>query len=475
MSDSIPNRFAGTYVRELVNIDPTNSWYGYKYFGQFNRKAYVSAQKAAEARWKTENNQAKRSNHKMGLLFCIKKFGKRAFRSRVLEWRGGDDFDELQLWVDPEEIRLIAEGGGPFRGLGTKSTLNLTHGGQGAHFASFEARNAMVWEEFCNELLKYEAANNSTLVPRAFVSESGYKLGKQLAVVRRGQMWKGTQYESERRAWLESKKRWHWNAKDSEEWRQSAASRSKARYDVHEFVEAASIRTKEQWANAPDEIRKQWCESLSKAHSTPQYIQAASVRKIAWWTTFSEEARQQFCQALSDSHTPESIAKQVASHAKNTAARHDETRSTLEESQLEEFEKKLAENKASVARRQQQLEELRKIPGWEHAKWEDLKRARDAGVIANGRLPTTAFSSSYEQQKHQLSILRKIPGWEKSNHADLKRARDEGVMPDLRKQKRPILATAPEPTETPPPAEEPKPEKKPLWWLDSGSDEEDEK
>jgi hypothetical protein len=511
MSESIPNRFAGTYVRELVNIDPSNPWYGYKYFGQFNRRAYVSAQKAAEARWRAENSDALRNHDKMGLLFCIKKFGKGAFRNRVLEWRGGDDGDELQIWVDTEEIRLIAEGGGPFRGIGTKSTLNLTHGGQGAHFASHEAKNAMAWKEFCNELLKYETANDSTLVWKDFESESGYRLGAQVSVVRQGQMWKGTKYESEREAWLESRKRWHWstswNSLDDAEkalrkqklsdshstlqYIEAASIRSKQQWanasdetreqwcqslsDGHsteEYLEAASARGKQKWANATPDIRQQWCKALSDAHSTPEYLEGASIRSKNMWANCTEEARKQWCQTLSKSHTPENIARQVSALAKTTASRHEKTRAILTGAELEQFDKKIANTKASHDRQRQKLQELRKVPGWETANEADMKRARAEGVLADGR-GSKKFSSSYEQQKHQLSILRQIPGWEKSNHFDLKRARDEGVMPDLRKQERPILATASEPAETPPPPEEPKPEKKPLWWLDSSSDEED--
>ena len=463
--EEVPKRHAATYVRELLNIDPSDPSYGSQYFGQVHRKAYVSAQAAAEARWRSEDTDALRLDKKIGLMFVIKKYGKDALVNRVLDSRSGEDGKSLQEWVDAEEIRLIAEGGGPFKGLGTKTTLNLTHGGQGAHFAALEALNGAAWDEFCRELLEYEAVNKSTLVRQDFVSTSGYRLGSQLAVVRKGQLWKGTKFEREREVWLESRKRWFWKAKKSEEWLRTLGDRTAAWFaslsaeeraihnqktsDSHstpEYVEAAAARGRSQWETVDDETRVGWCKALSLAHSTVEYVSAASERSKQQWQTADEETTRSWTKAMSQAHSnPCVIAKAAAARLKTDTARHDIVKASLNVTALKEFDKKIAANKSSVARRRQQLEELRKVSGWEEAKCKDLKTAFDAGVLANGKSAVTKFSSSSEQKKHHLSILRQVPGWEAAVHKDLKRAREEGVLPDLRKRKRPILATAPEP------------------------------
>jgi hypothetical protein len=77
------------------------------------------------------------------------------------------------------------------------------------------------WELFCCEMEKYVCANNSSLVPTNYVNPTTkYNLGKELSVVRRGQLWRGYPDELQRKRWLESLPGWAWKAQKTTEFRE---------------------------------------------------------------------------------------------------------------------------------------------------------------------------------------------------------------------------------------------------------------
>jgi len=108
-------------------------------------------------------------------------------------------------------------------------------------------------------------------------------------------MWKGMSDEADIVAWAEALPKWHWDGRESEEYK------------------ARSVQTaKEQWANASEEQRAEWCKANKDAQNRPE-VQAKRVQSNKdRWANASEEERAEWCKALSDAYNrPEVRAKHV--------------------------------------------------------------------------------------------------------------------------------------------------------------------
>jgi hypothetical protein len=75
----------------------------------------------------------------------------------------------------------------------------------------------------------YVEAQGSALVPRNFVDADGCRLGEKLHNFRQGRLWKDTPWEDEAKAWVEALPRWHWNARQSDEWHSGISQRQRER------------------------------------------------------------------------------------------------------------------------------------------------------------------------------------------------------------------------------------------------------
>ena len=81
------------------------------------------------------------------------------------------------------------------------------------------------WTKFKEALESYVSDHGHSLVPTAFVTQSGYKLGQTVDSVRGGSMRKD---KPERDAWLDSLPGWEWNAEKAKRATRLALARSSA-------------------------------------------------------------------------------------------------------------------------------------------------------------------------------------------------------------------------------------------------------
>jgi hypothetical protein len=77
----------------------------------------------------------------------------------------------------------------------------------------------------------YVKEYKSALVPYDYVDvdDDEYPLGVRLSSFRQGRMWKGTPWEDEAKAWAEALPGWHWDARESDEYREGLAQRGQER------------------------------------------------------------------------------------------------------------------------------------------------------------------------------------------------------------------------------------------------------
>jgi hypothetical protein len=104
---------------------------------------------------------------------------------------------------------------------------------------------------------KYVEAHGNALVPCEYVDDDdAYPLGVRLSGFRKGEMRKGTPWEDEAKAWAEALPNWHWDARESDAYREELAQRGK---------DQAANRTAEQEADRLAKLRKTMATDASKA------------------------------------------------------------------------------------------------------------------------------------------------------------------------------------------------------------------
>jgi len=136
----------------------------------------------------------------------------------------------------------------------------------------WKTRGPRVFRTFKASMEAYVEVHKSALVPRNYVDDNGYKLGERLAQFRRGQMRKGVSDEADTKAWAEALPKWHWDARESDKYR-----------------EGISQRGKDTWKNASVEKKVAWSKAKSdgaKRHD----VHAKSVKRgTDMWKNASEE------------------------------------------------------------------------------------------------------------------------------------------------------------------------------------------
>ena len=219
------------YRAWLEHADPEEPLWRTPYFGQVVRSG--TAEEIFKVRKRGHECDAARKDKDLGFLAVLDTFGSDAIEWEIMSSKSGPR-TAMQELANAEEKRLIAAHGGVLRDMDTKleQTLNLTEGGQGdarARWTAIDARRRRALNKFKSAMETYVAENGSALVPQAFISKDGYKLGAALGGFRCGQMWKGRPEEADIKAWAEALTKWAWNAKDTDEWHEDHIRRGHER------------------------------------------------------------------------------------------------------------------------------------------------------------------------------------------------------------------------------------------------------
>jgi hypothetical protein len=227
------------YEAHLEHVDESEPLWRVPYFGQVVRSG--TAEENFEDRKRQHETDTIRDPKDLGFHAVIGMYGADKLAWRVLSSKPGRR-SEVQAWANAEEIRLIDAHGGVLRDMDArlKQTLNLTKGGKGDAakvWAGIDAWRNLALTKFKAAMEAYVEVHGSALVPGKYVDDDGYKLGSQLAAFRRGNMRRGMPNEADIVAWAEALPEWHWDARESDEYR-----------------EAKSQAAKDRWANASEEL-----------------------------------------------------------------------------------------------------------------------------------------------------------------------------------------------------------------------------
>ena len=444
--------FAVVYIRWLRWIDKSSPLYNIPYIGQVVRAQPNSVEDAVKARWREENAEAIRKDTMYGLLAALDCFGPSAFYNEVFEWRHGPR-SEVQEWANECETALIKKHGGPLRDAFSRlhQTLNLTHGGKRATIGlAKDASRSVLFHKFFTEIKLYVESKKTALVPTAFVTSSNYKLGIKLKRVRAGAFWKGHSHEAKFKAMLESLPRWSWNATTSEDWKANLSKTQTKRFE-----------------NASEEVKQNWKQSIKAGCNTPEYLANLSTRMTNMWDEEGRRAAQsERSRSWWATSTPEQQKTMEDHRSKTVDKKREERFSKLSEKELASAHSRIEINKRSGKNRKSLLGALRKLPGWEKSRNEDVAKARKLGLLleveqdakkeqqerqkiayaakqktrlnglskkerAKAVVKTGINKRSGERRKMQLLALRKVPGWEKAHNRDIPKARKAGVLPDV--------------------------------------------
>ena len=244
--------WAVCYVRRLVRSHiPNDPLVGNLYAGQAVRvsgKLYPTAEKLANRRWTEEDSGSKGGNGSdLSFLEVLRIYGPEAFDNEVV-WQTKGPRWQVQQLANEKEIVLIAENGGTLRNLTTevhiKQTFNRQTGGKGLKQWYHGMHTAFTLKRqkiFKVAMEVYVAKHKSALVPAAYVSPNGHRLGQQLSKFRKGEMRVGSPNQHEIEQWAEALPKWAWNAMKTDEFRKGCSVRTKDRMD-NESVEERDNR-----------------------------------------------------------------------------------------------------------------------------------------------------------------------------------------------------------------------------------------
>ena len=197
-------------IREVANED--DPLHHTPYFGQ--TFGHGDPQAVAKRRWSAEVCASMKTKKLIGLEAAIRLRGADAFSFVIIASRVGKRSD-IVTWLDAEEVKLIAEAGGPLRDqeVRLQQTLNITSGGHAnatVEIVALEAQQKQLWRKFQKRLLQTIAIRKSIENIRdSDVCPDGYAIGKAIARVRQqGVFLYGRPDESARRDWLRSLPGW---------------------------------------------------------------------------------------------------------------------------------------------------------------------------------------------------------------------------------------------------------------------------
>ena len=325
------------------------------------------------------------------------------------------------------------------------------------NFESMSALRTVSWTTFHDEMKAFVECYGTSLVKQTYANPvSGYKLGKRLAGVRHGELWKGHPEEVSRKEWLESLPDWAWNVKETEDWkaimsertkrqfasqqaRDALSDRAKKQFESQEARDAVSERKKAMWANADEETRAEWSRKNSEAQNRPE-VKAAksekakqqfetqearyvmSERKKAMWANADEETRAEWSQKKSEAQNRPEVKAAKSEKAKKQFESQ-EARDALSERAKAQAVREAAEGKKSLQERsrewnlEQQAVKMASLTS-------DKERER-----YQRKIDSEARKSA--RKKRQLDALRQVPGWEDAKQRDIPKARLAGVLPSI--------------------------------------------
>jgi hypothetical protein len=367
------------YSRQLSRVAENHPLKDCKYFGQVVRR-YVSAELAARHRWISENWEAHNKEKQIGLLAAIVEHGPEAFDNDIIEYKFGKR-SKIQPWADEFEIKLIKDNGGPLRDPTAPllQTLNLTHGGKGKQkFVAVDALIAMKWDEFKTNMILYVDSVGSGYVPSSVVLDSGYRLGEKARDVRRGRFWKGSQYELERVEFLESLPGWVWNGREHEDYLKTQREDTTQRWKSDSFRSKVTLGVNLHWVS--EEARKAHSNKLAAASKRPDVVQARSIGQKRRFQ--NEDERSKAVLRLKSAREDPDTAQRCSDKKKETwHSKQALKMSTMTTEESIKYQIQVERSRRKHVRRQQQLEALRKVPGFQHATNKDIPIARQRGIL----------------------------------------------------------------------------------------------
>jgi hypothetical protein len=383
---------AVVYSRTLYCSDQNDPLHGIPYFGQSVR-ATETPEKAAKLRWQAEDNQAIRETKPVGLIAMLYVHGPSAFSNEIKEWKRGPR-TIVKKWADEREMHWIAHFGGPMRDPTKKlrQTLNILEGGSSSNFVYQDAFRSICWSKFKHELKEYIDCNGTSLVPQVYVSPSNFRLGEQLSNVRQGKLWKGHLFEAEMVSWLEALPHWTWNLQETRRLVAWETFKSELVRYVESFgtalvpqkyvspsghklgITLETVRHAGNYINDDDgETRRSFLESL------PGW--SWNAKETEEWKKKQLECCTATIDAWNARATPEDYKRIQRKRAKTIHDAHELKMKTMTDDEKRKFQKKKDHSQKMARRRQQQLDALRKVQGYERATIRDIPKARNLGIL----------------------------------------------------------------------------------------------
>ena len=268
------------YEAWLEHVDLEEPLWRVSYFGQVVRVG--TAEEVFAKRKRQHETDAAREDKDLGFHAVIDRFGPDAIAWRIASFKSGPR-SEMQAWANAEEIRLIDEHGGVLQDMDAKrkQTLNLVKGGKrdaAKVWAGIDAWRNLALTKFKAAMDAYVEEHGSALVPVRYVDDDGYKLGGQLHSFRMGRMRKGMPNEADITAWAEALPEWHWDARQSEEYKVDRPAKTKTTMATDASKAKRRKISTDQWKNASEATRAEWSKTMSDAQNRPE-VRAASVQR----------------------------------------------------------------------------------------------------------------------------------------------------------------------------------------------------
>ena len=154
---------------------------GTSYFGQSS--GWIDdTEKILQRRLNQHSSSARCHPKEVGFLALVSDYGIGRFEVHVMYNRSGQR-DEVHDWLNEMEKAVIASNGGTLRDMEQPlfQTLNLTSGGCGLTASmAHEALSTLRFNRFVSRLRQFSEQFGHVVVPRAYVSPDGVKLGHQV-------------------------------------------------------------------------------------------------------------------------------------------------------------------------------------------------------------------------------------------------------------------------------------------------------
>ncbi len=361
-TDSNDERTACIYQIRLVGVPDDHPLYQILYIGQAVRVG--TPKKVVNARWDEEIYQAKKEDKQLGLLAVLDQYDKDAFEFKLLEHRIGP-IEEVQTWANQREKYYIDANGGVLRNMDKRlhQTLNLTKGGKGIKwwYGQLALRNGRL-AKFKTELHAYVDAHGTSLVPRNYVTDNGYKLGEKLMSFRQGHLRTGMPDEDNINAWAEALPHWAWNAHKTDAFRDtmatvaSAAAQTKRKAILDKLSLEKRVKQENEYARKDRNDAKQKARYAAYKRNNP----------TATWRDYHEHRRSDFTHdERKAAHGAANAAARIATAAKKRKAMLD----SLSPEKRVEKAKQYATTDCNTAKRKVRLEAYKRDNP--NATWED--------------------------------------------------------------------------------------------------------